>query len=124
MTVGLVVVSVMMLATAALILWMARRAAAGTLPRNDFAGIRTAATRSSDEAWIAAHRAGAADLRRSVVGAAIAGTVPWVSLALPESAREPVAAAGILAGAAVLVAFSVRAAIVGQRAALAVIDRR
>jgi len=121
---GLVGITAAMLAVGVLILWMAGRAAAGTLPRNDFAGIRTAATRASDEAWVAAHRAGAADLRRSVIGAVIAAGAPWVSLAVPEPGRQAVVAAGVLLGAAVLLAFSVRAAIVGQRAARAVTDRR
>lgn len=124
MILGLVGITAAMLAVGVLILWMAGRAAAGTLPRNDFAGIRTAATRASDEAWVAAHRAGAADLRRSVIGAVIAAGAPWVSLAVPEPGRQAVVAAGVLLGAAVLLAFSVRAAIVGQRAARAVTDRR
>ena len=54
---ALVTCSVAMLAVAAVSFWTARRAAAGTLPRNDLIGIRTAATRASDAAWVAAHRA-------------------------------------------------------------------
>jgi len=66
---ALVTSTVAMVAVAVLAFWTARRGAAGTLPRNDVIGIRTGATRASDEAWIAAHRAGAGDLRRSGIGA-------------------------------------------------------
>ncbi|WP_058598133.1 SdpI family protein [Microbacterium testaceum] len=117
---ALVTSTVAMVAVAALAFWTARRGAAGTLPRNDFIGIRTGTTRASDEAWIAAHRAGAADLRRSGIGAAATAVLPWAALALPAAAREPAIAVVVLAGIAALIGFSVRAGVVGQRAARAV----
>ncbi|MEV8239215.1 SdpI family protein [Microbacterium testaceum] len=121
---ALVTSTVAMVAVAALAFRTARRGAAGTLPRNDFIGIRTGTTRASDEAWIAAHRAGAADLRRSGIGAAATAVLPWAALALPAAAREPAIAVVVLAGIAALIGFSLRAGVVGQRAARAVTESR
>lgn len=45
----------------------------GRLPRNHFAGFRTAATLASDEAWIEAHRLGSAPLIFGAVAALMAG---------------------------------------------------
>lgn len=119
---ALATVTIAMSAVAVAAFWTARRATAGTLPRNDLVGIRTTATRASDEAWIAAHRAGAADLRRSGVGAATTALLPWAAVAMPAPLREPTIAVAILVGVAVLLGFSVRAGIVGQRAARRVTD--
>lgn len=119
---ALVTVTVAMSVVAVAAFWVARRGTAGTLPRNDLVGIRTTATRASDEAWIAAHRAGAADLRRSGIGAALAALLPWAALAMPAPSREPTIAVAILLGVAVLLGFSVRAGILGQRAARRVTD--
>ncbi len=120
---ALVTVTVAMVVTGALCWWTARRAAAGTLPRNDMIGIRTTATRASDGTWIAAHRAGAADLRRSAIGAMLTAVAPWAALFVPAPAREPVIAAVVVVGVSVLIGFSVRAGVVGHRAARAVVDR-
>lgn len=121
---ALVTATVAMLAVTVLAFWTARRGAAGTLPRNDVIGIRTATTRASDEAWAAAHRAGAADLRRSGFGAAATAVLPWAAVTLPEPVREPAIAVVVLAGVAVLIGFTVRAGVVGQRAAREVTARR
>ncbi|MDF2991737.1 MAG: putative integral rane protein [Microbacterium sp.] len=120
---ALVTATIAMLAVTALSFWTARRAAAGTLRRNNMIGIRTATTRASDDAWIAAHHAGAADLRRAGFGAAVTAVVPWAALLVPPSAQEPVIAVTGLVGVAMLIAFSVRAGVVGQRAARAVVER-
>jgi len=118
----LIVASVLMLALGVASLWVARRAAAGTLPRNDLVGIRTAATRASDAAWIAAHRAGAADLRWIGVVALVTAVLIWPTLGMPEGAREIALAVVVLGGAALVLVFSLRAAVVGGRAARAVTD--
>lgn len=49
----------LLMATGALLAWVASRSRKGTLSRNWIVGIRTSATLASDEAWDAAHRAGA-----------------------------------------------------------------
>lgn len=41
----------------AVLVWVNWRAASGRLPRNPKTGLRTAATMSSDTAWVAGHRA-------------------------------------------------------------------
>ena len=73
---SLLTVTVAMLAVAAVSFWTARRSATGTLPRNDLIGIRTAATRASDAAWVAAHRAGAGDLRGAGIAALATAVLP------------------------------------------------
>ena len=45
----------------------------GRLPRNHFAGVRTAATLASDEAWAEAHRVGSAPMIFGAVAAVMAG---------------------------------------------------
>lgn len=52
----------------------------GRLPRNHFAGVRTAATLASDEAWAEAHRIGGAPLIFGAVAAVMAGLafIPFV----------------------------------------------
>jgi uncharacterized membrane protein len=42
---------------AVLVTWLTWKAANGSLPRNDLAGVRTRVTMSSDEAWRTGHRA-------------------------------------------------------------------
>ena len=53
----MVTVSLVMVGSGWLIIWIAVRTADGRLASNGWAGIRTRTTRSSDEAWITAHRA-------------------------------------------------------------------
>ncbi|MCT2086315.1 SdpI family protein [Microbacterium enclense] len=119
---ALVTCSVAMLAVAAVSFWTARRAAAGTLPRNDLIGIRTAATRASDAAWVAAHRAGAAGLRRTGVVAAATAVLPWAAVVVPDAYRETVIVVTVLGGAGTILGLSIHAAVVGGRAARAVTD--
>jgi len=119
---SLIIASALMLALGVASLWMARRAAAGTLPRNNVVGIRTPATRASDAAWVAAHRAGAADLRRIGVVALMTAVLIWVTLGMPQGTREIALAVVVLGGAALILVFSLRAAAVGGRAARAVRD--
>ncbi len=67
---GLIIGAVLILAGAAL-LWVAWAGSQGTLPPNGFVGIRVPATRCSDAAWYAAHRAAAGPLG---IGGAITAT--------------------------------------------------
>ncbi len=55
---ALTATGVLVVAAGLLLVVVARRAAQGRIRRNPIAGIRTAATMASDEAWLAAHRAG------------------------------------------------------------------
>ena len=111
-----------MLALAALSFWTARRASAGTLPRNDLVGIRTTATRASDAAWVAAHRAGAADLRRMGVAALATAVLPWAGVVVPDAYREAVIVVTVLGGVGAILVLTIRSAVVGGRAARAVSD--
>lgn len=58
--VALIATGLLVVAAGLLIVVLARRAAQGRIRRNPIAGIRTAATMASDEAWLAAHQAGEA----------------------------------------------------------------
>lgn len=58
---------------------IAERGADGRLGRNGWAGIRTRATRSSDEAWSVAHRAGRAD---AVLGGRLMAAAALVAAAV------------------------------------------
>lgn len=119
---ALVTCTVAMLALVAVSFWTARRASAGTLPRNDFIGIRTAATRASDAAWVAAHRAGAADLRRTGVAALATAVLPWGAVVVPDGYREAVIVVPVLIGVGAILGFTVRSGVVGVRAAREVTD--
>ncbi len=95
----------------AVLVWVARAGASGRLRRNELVGIRTQASLASDEAWAAAHRAGA---RWTEVGgwcgiAAGAATL----LLVPDGARVAVALIGVCA----LGGFAVTGGITGAREA-------
>ncbi|RNL86933.1 SdpI family protein [Halostreptopolyspora alba] len=60
---------------------LARRMRDGTLPRNGFVGIRTAATTHSEAAWSAGHHA-AEPLTRVIAYVAVVAAVVTVALAL------------------------------------------
>ncbi|WP_052460940.1 SdpI family protein [Microbacterium gorillae] len=64
---------------ALLMLWLARRSAAGTLPRNQLAGIRTPLTLSSDEAWYPAQAAAAPATRTAALGGLIGSVAALVA---------------------------------------------
>ncbi|WP_353114389.1 SdpI family protein [Microbacterium sp.] len=63
-----------------LVLWLASACRRGTLKRNPLLGVRTPSTLRSDEAWIAAHRAGAPQLAIGGWGLMAAGAVAAVFL--------------------------------------------
>jgi hypothetical protein len=95
---------------AILVTWLTRKAANGSLPRNNLAGVRTRITMSSDAAWQEGHRAA---LRPTVNGAAI--TVMWclVSIAVPPL-RTPVS---VLVAAVALVVGTLLSVPAANRAA-------
>ena len=110
MIVRLVLLTVMV-GAGILLIWSARAAASGRLKRNQFAGIRTSRTLSSDAAWQAAH----VRAQRPTV---IAG---FVSVATGLTALLPVQveAVGItvITGCAVMLALVLYGARVGHNAA-------
>ncbi|CAB4962402.1 unannotated protein [freshwater metagenome] len=72
------------LVTVAAAMWFVARAGErGDLPRNGLVGIRTTATRASDRAWAAGHRAAARPAR------AVARVVVGLAVALATSALLP-----------------------------------
>lgn len=80
--IGLMVgVGVVIVMSGWVVIWVAQRAADGRLGPNRWAGVRTRATRSSEEAWLAAHREARGP---SVLGgrAAIVGSVVAVPIGL------------------------------------------
>ena len=77
---------------------------AGSLVRNGLIGIRTRATRASDEAWVAGHRAAYRTVRGTGWSClAVGGLLVPLALLVDASHRAPVVLTG--AGAAYLVVF-------------------
>ena len=113
-----------------LICIMAARGANGKLRRNPLMGIRTAATQASDEAWAAAHIASEKQTRMGGVGAIVAGLLSSAIALLgvfgiaSADVAAPFSAGAVLAGAAWLVAWALRATVVGNRAARAAEQER
>lgn len=108
------VVGLTLAAGGAVIVWTARAGASGRLRRNELVGIRTAATLASDEAWAAAHRAGA---RRTEIGG-------WCAIATGVSALLPLPVTALvviaLVGTCVLGGFTTAGAVADVRAAKAI----
>ena len=100
-------------ATAALlgpfVWWLTRRAADGRLRRNVWAGIRTAKTLHSDQAWLTGHGAALPWTRRTALVTDTAGVVA-VALALSGATRAALVAGlvaiGTLLGGLVLAAIA------------------
>lgn len=115
-TARLIVAAVLMAAGAALIV-VATLAARSRLPRNRFAGVRTAATLRSDEAFLLANRVAAAPLGAAGVVALAGGTAALV--AGPGATSWVLVA---LTGAGVLGLATVAGAL-GERAAVALAAR-
>ena len=102
---------VVMTAAGVLLIWVAHAAASGRIKRNPIAGIRTAATMESDQAWLAAH----VRAKPATVRAGIAAIVSGLA-ALPPL-PTPVSAAVVVVGCAVMLAFVLHGARIGSRAA-------
>lgn len=102
---------------------IARRAAAGTLKRNQFAGIRTSTTLASDAAWRAAHVAAEKDSVRGarglIVGGVIAVTVGLLGLVgLPFPAAVTAFTTVALGSTGWLLIWTLKGAAAGQKAAM------
>ncbi|WP_404562054.1 SdpI family protein [Curtobacterium sp. AB7] len=86
---------------AILVIWLTWRAANGTLPRNDLAGVRTRITMSSDDAWRIGHRAA---LRPTLIAGIL--TVLWslasIGLAPLRNPVSVLVAAAVLLGGTLL----------------------
>ncbi|WP_053202750.1 SdpI family protein [Jiangella muralis] len=108
--------AVIIAASGAAIVWMARAAASGRLRRNYWAGIRTSATLASDDAWLAAHRAA----RRATETGGWAAIVAALVVFVVPSDPEGLLAVPVLAGAGVLLVFVLIGARRGVLAARAV----
>lgn len=52
------ILALIMVGSGGLLIYVARATASGRIGRNAYFGIRTTATMNSDDAWLAAHRAG------------------------------------------------------------------
>ena len=105
------VLLIVMVGAGILLVWSARAAASGRLKRNQFAGIRTSRTLSSDAAWQAAH----VRAQRPTVLAGVAGVATGLVALLPVGV-ETVGIA-VLAGAAVMLTLVLYGARVGHNAA-------
>jgi len=121
-TVLMALVSALLVVSGAMAIWAARKAARGDLGPNGWIGIRTGATRSSEAAWLAAHRAAE---RLTIAGGVsiIASTALALVLAQVLGDQDPDRAVRIWSGVitvgtVVLVAFIATAARRGHRAAL------
>ena len=62
------------LAGGAVLLWIGVKGGSETLPRNDWIGIRTHKTLSSDEAWLTGHKSAAGYLKASSVPMILGGS--------------------------------------------------
>ena len=101
----------LLIAAGALLALVAYRSRRGTLTRNWIVGIRTPTTLASDEAWDAAHRAGARPLSIGAWGTVAAGIL------LLFRPSNGIGLAVITAGLVWLLAWIFRAAYLGTRAA-------
>jgi uncharacterized membrane protein len=88
----------------------------GKLPRNRIAGIRTPYTLSSDERWLATHRAGGPFLVLGAVAAFAIG-LALLPFALAGELGDAFVAAGLSAMAVLVVASALAAWIFGTRSA-------
>lgn len=114
-----------LVATGVFVVTTARRLADGRIAKNWLLGIRTPATLASDGAWLAAHRAGERDLVRCGWSAAVTGPAAIAVGAGVGAgdAERALAGWGVALGIGVVVMlwFGVRAAVVGHRAAKAIV---
>lgn len=91
MTAFSIIIAVIWLVGGALLLWVGIKAGKGTLPRNEWVGIRTPELKASDQAWVTGHKAAAPLLTATAVPLLIGGILcfiaddsmaSWISLAV------------------------------------------
>ncbi len=111
-----VVLGVLMIVSGGLLVGVGWAAATGRLRRNWFAGIRTTASMSSDEAWDACHRAGG----RLMAAGGVASAVCGLPLLLRPS--NAVGLAFVIVGLVAVLVMTIWAGVVGNRAAKAVMS--
>ncbi|MEM8925810.1 MAG: SdpI family protein [Actinomycetota bacterium] len=123
-----VIIGLVLIASGALSVALAARAADGRFGRNGLAGIRTRTTRASDEAWLAAQVAGERSTRIGGWLMGAAGVVPALGAAVVWAVADN-GAGGFLLVWGVLLMIMIMVALVpfvlgvvqGQRAAKAVV---
>lgn len=108
---------------------VARRAAAGTLKRNQVAGIQTSVTLSSDTAWRAAHVAAERDSVRGALGLIAGGMMAAASslltlVGVPFSIAVTTFTLIALSATTWLLVWTLRGTAIGQRAATQAIPER
>ena len=111
-----VVLGVLMIVSGGLLVGVGWAAATGRLRRNWFAGIRTTASMSSDEAWDACHRAGG----RLMAAGGVASVVCGLPLLLRPS--NGVGLAFVIVGLVAVLVMTIWSGLVGNRAAKAVMS--
>jgi len=123
-TLLIVLISALLLGSAGLSIWIAKRTASGALGPNGWAGIRTKATRRSSEAWLAGHKAAE---KLMVAGGLVMVVSTIISAVLafslddgdPER-RVLIWSGAIGVGTVLLLALTIAGAIKGNNAAKAV----
>ena len=111
------VLGLAMIAAAVAIIVINNGAASGRIGPNPGMGIRTAATRSSEEAWQAAHSAAGPVMQLAAVVSLATGVLVLFLRSSPDLFYG-----ALLVGALLLAVLSVVGAVVGDRAAKAVRD--
>ncbi|MCB0998761.1 MAG: SdpI family protein [Acidimicrobiales bacterium] len=106
----------LMIVSGGLLVGVGWAAATGRLRRNWFAGIRTTASMSSDEAWDACHRAGG----RLMAAGGVASVVCGLPLLLRPS--NGVGLTFVVVGLVAVLVMTIWSGLVGNRAAKAVIS--
>ena len=116
----MVLVGLLMVVAGIAVVVVAELGRIGRLRCNALAGIRTPATMRSDEAWLAAHRAGFGPTAAGGAAAVVSGIAATV-LAIAEGDAAP-AAVIVLVGAALLAAGALAGCVAGVAAARRVGD--
>lgn len=115
-----VISGVALIAASLLSLLIVQRAADGRLRKNAWMGLRTFATTSSDEAWLAAHRAGVDAVRVGAIVGAAGGFLAVVLTLAPLPWWLPLGA--IVVGLGSIIVLTLVATVRGHRAAKIVRD--
>lgn len=122
----MVTVSLVMMASGWLVIWVARKTADGTLGSNGWAGIRTKTTRSSDAAWAAAHQVAERPTIMAGWASIFSGVVAFLLAVVFGDGDAELAtliwSVAIMVGGTLLLIFVVVGAWRGQKAAKAVLE--